>query len=86
MFGQLIHTAVGLLIFSFALEYVKMMKTSFLWGMLCCAQHCFFIEPPGICFFNYISIETFIIDKNFKIIKLWGMDIACMDKSLVFYR
>lgn len=54
----------------------------------CCAvpSPAFLLTSWSLFFFNYISMETFIIDKNFKVIKLWGMDIACMYESLVFYR
>lgn len=86
LFGQLIHTVVGLFAFSFVLEYVKMMKASFFRGMLCCAQRCIFIDLLEFVFFGHISMEASIIDMNFNIISLWGMDIACMYESLVCYR
>lgn len=52
LFGPLIHTVVGLFTLPFVLEYVKMMKTSFFWRMLCCAQPCLFIDLLEFVFFQ----------------------------------
>lgn len=70
--------------FLLVLECVKMMKT-FFWGMLCCAQCCLFVDLLEFVFSTTFQWKL-IIDKNFKTIKLWGMDISCMYESLVFYR
>lgn len=52
-----------------------------LWNVVLCPALPFY-WPPTVCFSNFFSVETFFIDKIFKMIKLWGMDTEHMYESV----